>query len=271
MPSPPVASSPIMPSRFFALLLALITGVPAFAASTQPTLRVMSYNIHHGEGVDGKVDLERIAKLIVEARADVVALQEVDRGTERTQKRDLPAELAKLTGLIVRFDKNIAHQGGDYGNAVLTKFPLKSAKNTHLKMAGPGEQRGIQQLLLDVRGREVLFLNTHLDHRRDEAERLLSAAQVSEIVAGAGKLPVIFCGDFNATPESQTSARLQEFLTDTWAVVGRGPGFTIPVAKPAKRIDYVWISREFIEPLTMEVLRSNASDHLPVVAELRLK
>lgn len=260
-----------MSSRFSSLFVALCLSAAAFAAPTQPILRVMSYNIHHGEGIDGKLDLERIARLIIEAKADIVALQEVDRGVDRTQKRDLPAELAKLTGMTVRFDRNITYQGGEYGNAVLTRHPIKRAQNTHLRMAGPGEQRGVQQLVLDVRGREVLFMNTHLDHRRDEAERLLSVTQVREMIASAGQTPVIFCGDFNATPESRTVALLSEFLTDTWAAVGRGSGFTIPVATPAKRIDYIWISRKSIEPLAMDVRRSNASDHLPVVAELRLK
>ena len=71
----------------------------------------MSYNIHHGEGIDGKLDLERIAKLIVDVKADIVGLQEVDRGCERTQKRDLPAELGKLTGLTSRAGSAIDREG----------------------------------------------------------------------------------------------------------------------------------------------------------------
>jgi endonuclease/exonuclease/phosphatase family metal-dependent hydrolase len=253
------------------IALLLFITAPLRAQSSTATLRVMSYNIHHGEGIDQKLDLERIARLITDARADIVALQEVDRGCDRTQKRDLPAELAKLTGMQVHFEKNIPYQSGEYGNAVLTKFPIKTAKNTHFKMLRPGEQRGVLQLVLDVRGRDVLFMNTHIDYRPDDAERLLNADELRQMVAHAGTMPVILCGDFNATPGSRTIEKIAAFLTDSWTLAGEGKGYTIPVKKPTKRIDYIWISRESVEPLKMEVLRSEASDHLPVVGEFRLK
>lgn len=255
------------------LPLALLALAPPLAAvaAAPITLQVMCYNIHHAEGLDGKVDVERIARLITDHRADVVALQEVDRGVERTQRRDLPAELAKLTGLTVRFDRNIPHQGGDYGTAVLTRFPLKSARHTQLPMVGAGEQRGVQQLVLDVHGREVLVLNTHLDHRREPAEREAGVAAIRRIVDAAGAMPVIVCGDFNATPESVALTRMREILTDSWAAVGQGPGYTIPVRNPNRRIDYIWVSAATIEPVRMRVLRSEASDHLPILAELRLR
>jgi endonuclease/exonuclease/phosphatase family metal-dependent hydrolase len=254
------------------LLLLAVTSLAA-QTPTPPTLRVMSYNIHHGEGLDKKVDLERIAKVILDARADIVGLQEVDRGVERTQRRDLPAELAKLTGMRVHFENNFPYQGGEYGNAVLTHFPIKRARNTHYKMLRPGEQRGVLQLVLTVHGRDVLFLNTHIDYRPDDAERLLNVEELKAIVAAATeqKLPVILVGDFNALPDSRTIANVKTFLTDAWELAGTGPGFTIPVRKPARRIDYIFVSRPGFTPLKMEVLSTEASDHLPIVAELTLE
>jgi endonuclease/exonuclease/phosphatase family metal-dependent hydrolase len=254
----------------FCLVLTFLFAA-ALSAAEPVALCVMSYNIHHGEGLDKRVDLDRIAKLITDAKADIVGLQEVDRGCERTQKRDLPAELAKLTGLHVVFEKNIPYQGGEYGNAILTRFPVKSSKNTHYKMLRPGEQRGVLQLVLDVHGRDVIFMNTHIDYRPDDAERVMNADELKQIVAAAGGKPVILVGDFNSIPGSRTHTMVKAFLTDAWEAVGKGDGFTIPVRKPAKRIDYIFISRATIEPLRMEVLRSEASDHLPVTAELRLK
>ena len=257
------------------LFLALLLAASASAAEVRliSSLRVMSYNIHHGEGLDKRVDLERIAQVIRDARADVVGLQEVDQGVERTAKRDLPAELAKLTGMTVHFENNFNYQGGFYGNAVLTRFPIKRAKNTHYKMLRSGEQRGVLQLVLDVRGREVLFLATHIDYRPDDTERLMNVEELKAIVAAATqeKLPVILVGDFNATPESRTIANVKAFITDTWERVGQGDGFSFPVLKPAKRIDYVFVTPETLEPMSMQVLRSEASDHLPVVAVLRLR
>ena len=262
----------MLPRLVVSLALAFLVAPPLRSAQPAPsTIRVMTYNIHHGEGLDQKVDLERIAQLITEQRADIVALQEVDRGCERTAKRDLPAEFAQLTGLKVVFEKNIAYQGGDYGNAVLTRFPVKQAKNTPLKSVAHGEQRGVLQLVLDVHGRDVLFLNTHLDARRAPTEREQSADELKEIVLGAGQFPVIACGDFNANPKTKVYAKLAAFLTDSWTVVGQGNGFTIPVKKPANRIDYVWISQDTVAPVKMEVLYSEASDHLPALAEVRLK
>ena len=260
-----------MPFRALSIFAVLVLATDLSGQSSPATLRVMSYNIHHGEGLDQRVDLGRIAKLITDARADLVGLQEVDRGCERTQKRDLPAELAQLTGMRVAFEKNIPYQGGEYGNAVLTRFPIKSVKNTHYKMLRPGEQRGVLQLVLDVHGRDVLFMNTHIDYRPDDSERVLNAGELKQIVAAAGAMPVILVGDFNTIPGSRTHTLVKEFLTDTWEAVGRGDGFTFPVRTPAKRIDHVFISRPSIEPLSMQVLRSEASDHLPVIAELRLK
>jgi endonuclease/exonuclease/phosphatase family metal-dependent hydrolase len=260
-------------SLFRIFVVALVLCAPAIftsAAPAPPTLRVMTYNIHHGEGIDKRVDLERIAQLITDAKADIVGLQEVDRGCERTQKRDLPAELALLTGMTVHFEKNIAFQGGEYGNAILTRFPIKRAKNTHYKMLRPGEQRGVLQLVLDVHGREVLFMNTHIDYRPDDAERVINVEELREIVA-AGKMPTIMVGDFNATPESRTITNVKSFLTDSWELVGTGDGFTIPVVKPTKRIDYIWVTKSSIEPVKIEVVQSLASDHLPVLAELQLR
>lgn len=254
-------------------LFCLMNLAPGHAAPEIPaTIRVLTYNIHHGVGLDEKLDLARIAALIKEQNADIVALQEVDRGVERTAKRDLAAELGELTGMNIFFGPNIRHQGGDYGNAVLTRFPIKLKRNSPLTMVGPGEQRGVIQLLLDVHGTDVLFLNTHLDSRKDDAERILSADELTQLVAAAAeKTPVIVCGDFNAVPASKAYAKMKTVLADAWELAGKGFGFTIPVENPRRRIDYIWISKATIEPVQMKVLRSTASDHLPLLGEFRLR
>jgi endonuclease/exonuclease/phosphatase family metal-dependent hydrolase len=255
------------------LLVLLLCGCATGKRPAAPvTLRVMTYNIHHGEGLDGKVDLLRIAQLIQEQGADIVGLQEVDKGVERTQRRDFPAELAALTGMTCVFSNNYYHQGGEYGNAVLTKFPVMRWTNRHYKMLRPGEQRGILQLVLDVRGREVVFMNTHIDYRPDDSERWSNTEEIESLARQYAGKPIIMVGDFNDIPESRVCRRIAATFDDTWALIGQGEGWTIPAAAPRKRIDYLWISKDkSLLPRKAWVPQSDASDHLPVVAEFQLK
>ena len=249
------------------------TGCQSTTKQTEsPTFRVMTYNIHHAEGLDGKVDLLRIAELIKREGADIVALQEVDKGVERTARRDLPAELAELTGMTCVFSNNYNFQGGEYGNAVLTRFPIKRWTNTHYQKVNETEQRGLLQLILDVRGREIVFMATHIDHRPDDAARWSNVGEIEGLLKQYAGHPIVICGDFNDTPDSRVCRRMNELLDDTWTLVGTGDGFTIPAEKPRKRIDYIWISKnKTLAPLKVWVPRSDASDHLPVLAEFRLR
>ena len=258
---------------FIALVLALCGGCALRPKAPAPvTLRVMTYNIHHGEGLDGKVDLARIAELIKQERADIVALQEVDKGVVRTARRDLPAELAALTGMTCVFNNNFHYQGGEYGNAVLTRFPVKQWSNHHYQMIRPNEQRGILQVVLDVRGRELVFMNTHIDSRPDDAERWLNVGEIEELTKNHGDTPVILCGDFNNLPSGRVYERLSASFQDAWVLVGQGDGFSFPASKPNKRIDYLWISKDTaLLPLKAWMPQSEASDHLPVVAEFELR
>ncbi len=242
---------------------------PQPAAPTEPgQVRVLTFNIHHAEGLDGKLDVARIAQVIRDSGAQIVGLQEVDRGVERTGRRDLLKEIADLAGMQFAFGRNIDLQGGEYGNALLTTLPIVSEGNKPLPNSDGSEQRGALQVVLDVGGTQVLVLTTHLDHRRDEAHRLAGADAIVDMLRAWGTGPVIAMGDFNDVPGSRTYTKLAGVLTDAWAAVGRGDGFTIPVEEPMRRID--WILVRGLQPVRAEVLRTTASDHLPVVATLRL-
>lgn len=250
-------------------LALLFTGC-ATSVPDAGAFRVMSYNIHHGEGMDGRIDINRIAELIKAENADIVALQEVDRGVLRSGRRDLTEELAKLTGMSCFFSNNIHYQGGEYGNAVLTRFPILHMTNVHYKMLQPDEQRGVIQMVMMVKGKRVLFLNTHLDYRdNNEAERLLHVATMKQMTNGFGNIPVIICGDFNSTPDSDTHKEMEKFTRDSWELAGSGEGLTIPPDRPVKRIDYIWVS-DGVKPLSVWVPATQASDHLPVMGEFRL-
>ena len=240
--------------------------------NTAKTFRVMTYNIHHGEGLDGKIDLLRIAEVIKREGADIMALQEVDKGVERTARRDLPAELAALTGMTAVFSNNHPYQGGEYGNAILTRFTVKSWTNSYYKMLRPGEQRGLLQLVLDVHGSELVFMNTHIDYRGDDSERLMNIPELHTLAKGYGGRPMIVCGDFNDTPGSRTYLKMKEQFRDTWELIGKGDGLSYPAEKPNKRIDYIWLSQDAaLEPLKAWIPQTDASDHLPVVGEFSLR
>jgi endonuclease/exonuclease/phosphatase family metal-dependent hydrolase len=237
----------------------------AKAADAKPMLRVLSYNIHHGEGTDGKLDLPRIANVIRAADPDVVALQEVDDKTKRTKGVDQTAELARLTGLHGAFGKAIDLEGGAYGQAVLSRVPLGKG-TVHLLPNEPNrEQRIAFDVPLTLDGREVTFVTTHLDHQRDDL-RQMQAAKLNEVFADA-KTPVILAGDLNATPDSRPFA----LLATKWEMATGDKLFTIPSAKPTKQIDYVLVHRTAAAFKIVEVKVIDepvASDHRPILAVL---
>jgi endonuclease/exonuclease/phosphatase family metal-dependent hydrolase len=202
-------------------------------------LRVLSYNIHHGEGVDGKLDLERIARVIRSVNPHVAALQEVDQDTRRTGVIDQPEELARLTEMQVVFGKNIGFEGGGYGNAVLSTLPIKSHTNHHLPTFDNFEQRGV--LIVEVESPQsktpVFLFATHLDHRRDDRERIASAKKINELLEMYGAKPALLAGDLNDTPESPTL----EIVRREWTMANEEERPTVPVAEPKRQIDYVLV------------------------------
>ena len=115
-------------------------------------IRILCYNIHHAEGVDRKLDLNRIGKLIKTVNPDVVALQEVDQNVRRTRNVNQPKVLSEITGLDVVFGKNIPLQDGHYGNVLLSRFEIQHYKNHQLPNFEQGEQRGVIEATLKLPG-----------------------------------------------------------------------------------------------------------------------
>lgn len=264
-------------------ILVVPLGVAARAELPQE-IRVVTYNIHHGEGVDGTLDLGRIANLLLAVEPHIVALQEVDQGTRRAQGVDQPAELAKLTGLQVVFGRNIDYDGGGYGTAVLTKLPVRSHQKVQLKsfyQSTPehAEQRGVQVLELgDKDGPGLFFFNTHLDYRPPDDERMHSAITINELLAKGMDDLAILAGDLNAEPGSGPIEELRK----QWKIVGYQakitspatlPLLTYPSEKPEKWIDYILVRpAETWEVVEVRVIEEAvASDHRPLLAVLRRK
>lgn len=247
------------------------TAVAATAVAEEPiVIKVLCYNIHHGEGTDGVVDIQRVADVIIGCEPDVVALQEVDQKVNRSKRTPQVEQLAERTGLTGRFVKQLDYDGGEYGQAILSKFPILSLETYTLPGQPERETRIVGVALLDVAGRQVQFATTHLHHNRADF-RLAQAKRLNEIL-GVHNVPAILAGDLNATPESEPISVFRE----SWEVVeaNRGkPLLSYPAAEPTKQIDYVlvrprmaWNLREcrvLDEPVV--------SDHRPVlfVWELR--
>ncbi len=254
-----------------ALVLAFVAPVSAATSAEPFSIRVLCYNIHHGEGVDGKLDLERIAKVIRSVSPDVVALQEVDRKVERTGHVDQPAELARLTKMQVVFEKNIDFEGGQYGNAVLSKLPIIEHTNVRLPSLDDGEQRGVLicKLKPDSLDHSIQLLCTHLDHRPDDRERLASATQINQLIASRGETPAILAGDLNSTRDSRVLAAFAK----QWRPANTEELPTVPVKKPKRQIDFI-LPRPAARWKTKDVRvldEAVASDHRAIFAVLELR
>lgn len=233
--------------------------------SGRAPLRVLSYNIHHGEGTDGKVDLPRLAAVIKAARPDLVALQEVDRNTRRTGQVDQTAELARLTGLHGAFGKQIDFEGGEYGQAVLSRFPI-DALTVHWLPGTPDRERRIAaEARLKVDGKDLSFVTTHLHHLNAEF-RAQQVAALSDLFRSSAR-PVILAGDFNATPEAPPLT----LLARDWTLATTARSLlTYPAGQPAKMLDYIaYQPSARFRVLEATVLDAAvASDHRPVLAVL---
>ncbi|GAA1603625.1 MULTISPECIES: endonuclease/exonuclease/phosphatase family protein [Kribbella] len=259
-------------------LLMMVPGVGAAQADVgRPgrPLTVMTYNIHHGAGIDGVLDLERIAVLIEQSKADVIGLQEVDRHWDaRSNWVDQPAWFAQRLKMHYAYaanldlpPKNPGEPRRQYGTAILSKYPIQDFENTLLPLYPTGEQRGLAVANITVRGAKLRFANTHLTSNNN-AERLEQAQKVVELLSGS-TTPTLLVGDLNAIPTAPEIKTLTAVYDDTWAEVGDGPGYTIEADNPTKRIDFQ-LHSDGLRPVRAVVPVTPASDHLPVLASFVL-
>jgi endonuclease/exonuclease/phosphatase family metal-dependent hydrolase len=247
-------------------------------ATPTDTLRVMTYNVHSCVGMDGKIDVERIARVIARVRPDVVALQELDVGRARSFGLDQAHLIARHLEMEFHFHPALHLEEERYGDAILTHLPQRLVKAGTL----PGladkpqlEPRGALWVAVDLHGREVQILNTHLGlHPRERMAQIEALLGDEWLGNEQCRDPVILCGDFNALPSSQVCRQLCARLKDVQIEAqGHRPVSTFTSRFPTVRIDHIYIGPGLtvtgIEVSGSELARV-ASDHLPLVAELRL-
>lgn len=269
----PRARSRAVASRRRCLVAALLAAallLMAGCAAPSPHLRVMSYNIRHGEGTDGRLDLDRLAQVINEARPDLVALQEVDRGTGRADGVDQAMELARLTGMDMAYGKAMDHDGGAYGVAILSRTPLRLPTAHPLPHGGGREPRTALSVLITREPiGEILFIATHLQHN-SEADRIAEAQRLNRLFVDEGGPPVILAGDLNAQPLSPPMAVLLTHWRDAAAGAPGAPAPTWPSDEPRVRIDYVVFHPAGAwRVIEAKVIKETiASDHRPLLVEL---
>ena len=245
------------------LFLCLLT----FDVNGQSTLRLMSYNIRHGAGLDGRLDFERIAEVIKREHPDVVALQEVDSVTRRTGGRDLLGELGASTGMQHLYAPAIAFEGGKYGIGLLCrKKPLAMRK---ISLPGREEPR----MLLIAEFEDYVFCCTHFS--LTEEDQMSSVEKIGKLLENEKK-PVFLAGDLNAEPDSPVMTALQK----KFMILNSVTENTIPADNPQSCIDYVLgyvANGSRYSVITNYVVNEPvASDHRPVfvsvgIAEMRQK
>lgn len=258
--------------RLLLLCLPMLVACASSRVAPERELAVLVYNIHAGKDAGGVDNLQRVAEVIKSSKADLVLLQEVDRKTTRSGDVDQLATLTRLTGLHGAFGKSLDYQGGEYGIATLSRWPIASATVVHLPVApvqtragGSIEPRVALFVTTAAAAGRLTIVNTHLDasreddYRRQEIVHLLGALAVT-------MRPLFVGGDFNSTPGNERVAgamRTAGFI-DAWAGCGEGNELTYPAAVPAKRIDYLYLT-EKNHCKSATVLDSQASDHRAVL------
>ena len=261
-PSPPIPHSGIVASRAVALLAVLASGLASCAGPGKQELRVLSYNIHHGRGADGKIDLERIASVIRSTQPHLVALQEVDDRTGRSGGVDQAEVLGELTSMQAHFGRAIDYDGGQYGEALLLGLEASPPEN-HPLPASPGhEERAALAARVQLPGGgQALFVGTHLDHTKDPADRLSQAQTLARIFAKEQAL--ILVGDLNT---EVGSAPLKGLMALLQRAGGSRPLPTFPSHQPTRSIDHVLFRLPGWSVKSIRILEApEASDHAPLL------
>lgn len=242
-------------------------------------LRIVSYNVHGCVDAKRRIRPYKIADIIADLDADIIALQEVDGKTRLANSQNQASIIAK------ELNQNYVYVPTDkkglraFGLAVITRFEIKDSRFDWL----PGlhamlnlRRRGALQVSLRTAIGDIHLINTHLSvykmERNMQVKDLLSSRWIGKLPR---EEPLIVCGDFNAGPRSSAYGLLSSKLKDVQNALPAGvpPRPTFHARSPHRRIDHIFVS-DRLEPLSIEVRRDSASrmasDHLPLLASLRL-
>jgi endonuclease/exonuclease/phosphatase family metal-dependent hydrolase len=230
------------------------------------SLRIMTYNIRHGEGMDNVIDLDRQAEVIRNATPDVVGLQEVDSVVKRSGYIPEAAVLGEKVGMYATFGPAIPLTKGKYGVAILSKEAPMSVRNIPL----PGAEK---RTLLVCEFQEYVFACTHLD--LEEENRLASLDIILEEVTRWEK-PFFICGDWNDQPGSTLITKMKKNFSFLNNLTANSSNYTFPANSPNRIIDYIasygaGSNRVFKSIRKRQVINEpEVSDHRPVLVEITM-
>lgn len=247
-----------MSNLFISCVLLLWTS----CSMAQP-ITVAAYNIRHGKGLDNQVNLKRTAAVLKSLDADLIALQEVDSVCARSGSVDQAAELGQMLGMNHAFGKFMAYDGGSYGMAVLSRFPILDI-HRHLLPEG-AEPRCALEVIVELPGKKPLsFVSIHHDWTKEN----LRIPQVSALISAleSRQHPIILAGDFNTL----RSAPSFELLQAAGFLMDEEKAATFPANEPKQEIDYILL-RGFAKAARVSVFDEKmASDHRPIYARVKL-
>ncbi|MDQ0256314.1 endonuclease/exonuclease/phosphatase family metal-dependent hydrolase [Evansella vedderi] len=237
-------------------------------------IKVLTFNIHHGKGLDKMVNLRRISNVIKSSKANIIGLNEVDKHfSKRSDYEDQAQWLAKDLNMEYVFGPAITLRGKgqssirQYGNALLTQFPIIKSKNHPFDfLPRVVEDRALLEVDIKVNNRILTIFVTHLSlapflHQKQ-------TQFILETVAACNYVPIMM-GDWNMKPFSKSWRLITSQLKDT--NTDHKSNFTFPSRRPTMKLDYIFVNPQ------VEVLNAGsyaydlqASDHLPFLATLKI-
>lgn len=243
------------------LVLTTVWHTPISSAGEGFPVRVMTYNLHNGFNTGGRLDPEEIARTIEQTGADIVGLQEVERGWYIDGSLDLLGWLSRRLGMPYVYGPTADPV---WGNAILSRYPIQEWGNEPLPPRTLLLKRGFLWARVDLgSGDELLFVATHWHHIEEDSEIRQQQAPVMAAFWN-GRPGTVLVGDLNAEPDAPEIETLRQAgLGDAFATVGAGTGLSWPSDQPEVRIDYIWFSPDLVvSDLVMP--DSTASDHIGI-------
>lgn len=260
-------SAGLFPSDHAAVLAELRLGAPVLPREV--SLRAATYNIRHGAGMDDRLDLDRTVRALRALKADIIGLQEIDDRVGRSERVNQMAELGRQLGMHPAFGSFMEYDGGQYGMGILSRYPLVDVDA--IRLPDGNEPRVALQALVRLPSGETLrVVNVHFDWVDDDGFRWAQAQRVHQAVT-EGDGPTLLLGDFNDGPESRTLGLFRGSLQEVAKPAGQR--FTWPADRPTQEIDYLFVGPPARWQVgTARVVNERAaSDHRPVVADLKLR